>query len=778
MIIEHKGTETVTGGAAGSASAFAINNTAMAFKILSSKLYNDKVLAPIRELSCNAWDAHVAAGIAHEPFEVNLPNSFDPMFRIKDHGVGLDDEGIHSLYCRYFGSNKSDSNAFVGAMGLGSKSPFCYTDGFTVVAIFNGTKRTYDAHLSEEGMPEVILLSEEPTDEHNGLEVSFPVPPSDFFEFQNKAKVALEFIQPRPVVNLKHFAFTDTEYVVRTDKWGIRKEPRTHQTSGPRAIQGMVAYSIGRIDESKTNAAQKRILEMPVDLFFTIGDLDVAASRETLDNTKRTVANVLTLVDEVYQGLVDELKAKLNSAKTAWEARLFLNKMHDSPLKEVVKAAEKNGDIFGAYDNFILNREKPTINQMDYENLTIAKFNKHKKSLQWATKSFLFNQKASGVYQSAVSSITSGLQKKDILDVPFEVEPTMLFVLNDIKFGGEKYIHYLLQQDTVHYPNFTEVYYMTAATTTTKPQDLMDDAARLIAEIGSPDVVALSTLKALYGPIIDVKKPTYSSHLPRERKSVLSLNFKGKYSAFFSKTTYSFWTNWVKAEEKQFGAVNYYVVLQPDQKPTWGNFTTCEKMIEIFQEVRSCGYFGMDETTPVFGLKPNSKLIGQPDWVELGSHIENTVKSLMTAAKQKEMCLLLGSSNVDREELWVKIADQKALPLSSPARKFADEYLTVYRAKESKENQTLRNVLNYLRGRAQWAVTIQLPNYDKREDDVIALYPMMSFTNYSFTRYEDSHGRNYRKVLDYITLVDNTNAQSQQGQLVTNLEEIANVTIN
>jgi len=42
--------------------SFQIKATGKAFKILSDGLYSDKPLAVVRELSCNAWDSHVAAG--------------------------------------------------------------------------------------------------------------------------------------------------------------------------------------------------------------------------------------------------------------------------------------------------------------------------------------------------------------------------------------------------------------------------------------------------------------------------------------------------------------------------------------------------------------------------------------------------------------------------------------------------------------------------------------------------------------------------------------------
>ena len=64
---------------------FTISANAHAFEVLSSRLYTDTRLAIVRELSTNAYDAHVDAGNADRPFDVHLPNSFAPFFKIR-HG--------------------------------------------------------------------------------------------------------------------------------------------------------------------------------------------------------------------------------------------------------------------------------------------------------------------------------------------------------------------------------------------------------------------------------------------------------------------------------------------------------------------------------------------------------------------------------------------------------------------------------------------------------------------------------------------------------------------
>lgn len=88
----------------------------------------------IRELSCNAKDAHVDAGKGDVPFEIHLPNDLEPWFAVTDFGIGLSHEDVTGLYRTYFDSTKTKSNDVTGQFGIGSKSPFAYVDQFTVEA--------------------------------------------------------------------------------------------------------------------------------------------------------------------------------------------------------------------------------------------------------------------------------------------------------------------------------------------------------------------------------------------------------------------------------------------------------------------------------------------------------------------------------------------------------------------------------------------------------------------------------------------------------------------
>lgn len=186
--------------------SFKMAATAKGFRIISQTLYKDSILAIVRELSCNAWDAHQMNGNVNQPFEVHLPNQLEPWFSIRDYGTGMSDDTVFDVYTTVFGSTKDQSNEVIGAMGLGSKTPFAYNDGqaFIVTSIHNGMKAIYSAYLKD-GAPDLTCLSDPtPTNEPSGVEVSVPVTSKDFFAFKKAADTCLyTFALPSVKVNVE-----------------------------------------------------------------------------------------------------------------------------------------------------------------------------------------------------------------------------------------------------------------------------------------------------------------------------------------------------------------------------------------------------------------------------------------------------------------------------------------------------------------------------------------------------------------------------------------------
>jgi hypothetical protein len=153
---------------------FGISSSAEFFNILSSTLYKDQILAVVREVLCNAWDAHIEAGYTDKPVEVTIT---DDKFIIKDFGRGIHKDDMGLIYGTYGNSTKKNDGQQTGGFGLGCKAPFAYTDHFEVISCHDGVKTIYNLSKSSAqamGKPGIIPIASFPTTD-TGLQVTIRI---------------------------------------------------------------------------------------------------------------------------------------------------------------------------------------------------------------------------------------------------------------------------------------------------------------------------------------------------------------------------------------------------------------------------------------------------------------------------------------------------------------------------------------------------------------------------------------------------------------------------
>lgn len=325
-----------------SETTFRIKTTAKAFDILSSGLYTDPKLAIVRELSCNAYDAHTAAGHSDVPFEIHLPNNLEPWFHVRDFGTGLSDEDVMTLYTTYFDSTKTESNAFIGALGLGSKSPFSYTKAFEVISRFNGKRRIYSAFINEDGLPSIARLGEFDTDEINGLEVRIAIQREDFFAFVDRTAKALRWFPVKPTVSgYPNFTFEGLpEARLEGKNWKMFDTDFARDVSKMTAVQGNVGYKVDITKLGLSNTDMEMVRNVHIVGFYEIGDLEVAANREEIRYDDRSKAALLAKVAEVRAGVIASVEERVNAIK-------------DEPFWNVVIALSiMAGEVFNDYRLF------------------------------------------------------------------------------------------------------------------------------------------------------------------------------------------------------------------------------------------------------------------------------------------------------------------------------------------------------------------------------------------------------------------------------------------
>jgi hypothetical protein len=325
MILNTAPQDTATLNNVGQVSEFSIKATAKSFSILSSGLYANKIRAIVRELSCNAYDSHVGAGKKDVPFEVHLPNVIEPWFAVRDFGLGLSNEQVLKLYTTYFESTKTTSNDFVGALGLGSKSPFSYTNNFTVTAIKDGVRRIYTAFINDYGVPSIVEMSNNVTDECNGVEVRFSVnKSSDFYAFAEEAQYVFTYFPTKPnVIGRNDFSFNKVNYIRADIIKGVSQIAGNYNYRSI-AVMGNIAYPINIPNAESALGELNKYLGCNLEMHFDIGELDFQASREGLSYIPQTISAIKNKLAQLHSALYDTFKKDIFGIQNEWERAFFI----------------------------------------------------------------------------------------------------------------------------------------------------------------------------------------------------------------------------------------------------------------------------------------------------------------------------------------------------------------------------------------------------------------------------------------------------------------------
>ena len=294
------------------------------FNVLRNQLYSDKVLAVIREYSCNAVDAHVEIGKAEVPIKIVLPTQLTPEFKVRDYGRGLTEKEIAEIYAMYGESTKRGSNDQIGQLGLGCKSAFAYGDNFIINSFMDGTKTTYNAFIDPSDIGQISIMGREKTNEKSGVEIVIPVKSDDFQEFYDKAVTLFKHFKVVPDVrganrdDLKR-ELEKSKVIIEKDNWRL-VEGDSH------AIMGNISYpldsgalNIGWQDE------RAELLSSGVEIDFAIGDLEISASREALQYTDRTKKAIIDILETILKALPDALGEKFKECETLWDAKMLYN---------------------------------------------------------------------------------------------------------------------------------------------------------------------------------------------------------------------------------------------------------------------------------------------------------------------------------------------------------------------------------------------------------------------------------------------------------------------
>jgi len=586
---------------------FKIKASAKAFSILSSGLYANKIRAIVRELSCNAVDSHVAAGKQDTPFDVHLPNDLEPWFSIRDYGTGLTHEQVTQIYTTYFESTKTTSNEYIGALGLGSKSPFAYTDNFTVTAIRDNKKGIYSAFINANGVPSIAQMMTEDTDEPAGVEVKFSVNDRyDYSKFRDEARQVYTYFKLRPVVTgYKDFEF----YTVSYETENIIPGVHSYKSGSSKAIMGNIAYPVDIPNSDKVLGDLRQLLSCGLEMHFAIGELDFQASREGLSYIPQTVEAIKRKLEAVNAALTQVLAKEADAIENLWERALFLKSKRESSLwgSATVKYVTDTKFVLAnpdqkQYWNFLKDNKITTDVLASKFNITVTSFSHS------STSTTVTNNKPGYEHVKQVDGT-----HKTIHYWPFSIDRGMRFVLNDLNIGATERAKY-------HWKNTqkskdeasNQTVYVLARFDKTKPMNTKP----FFAAIHNPPTnwtISASTLK---------EKDRVSGSL----KNVTILELQERGSGGYYRSKEMVWRDAGKADSFDTTETHYYLPMS--------GFTVDSKLGHSFDvkrfysDLKECGVASLKKH--IYGVRKSDIefIKTQKNWINIEDYIPQELSKI------------------------------------------------------------------------------------------------------------------------------------------------------
>lgn len=281
-----------------------IENLDFIATLLSSNLYSNPEASFIREIVSNGWDSHVEAGNTDTPLLVRVKRGIDYNYSItiRDYGTGLSKEQFENLFCKIGSSTKRDSNAYLGAFGLGHLSPLAVSKICYITSYYDGVARLYVMTKSGNNIT-TNLMSTTDTDEKNGIEITVKGIPEIW-----KYKEALTRLAFFPNVYIDG-SFSEVNNI-KIKKYKYFTASNT--VFNDKLLLGNVLYPLDdSILPAECKDFYKTIVNSGIVINFNIGELQVTPNRESIIYNTKTNELIVNRVKEAIAEITDLLRKQV-----------------------------------------------------------------------------------------------------------------------------------------------------------------------------------------------------------------------------------------------------------------------------------------------------------------------------------------------------------------------------------------------------------------------------------------------------------------------------------
>ena len=338
-------------------SNFTLETNAHVFKMLTTNIYSDVILAGIRELSTNAADG-CKAGDLPIKYDVHVPTISNPTFSVRDYGVGISPDQMMSFYTTMGASNKRDSNSYNGQFGIGKLAPLAYATSFTVKSYFNLEVHEYLVSI-DNGIPIIVKLSSKPTTAANGLEVSYLVQPSDISKFTKRMEFFYRFSDIKPNLSTPLDIDMTDHITISGDNWYIFDNPDRYSNDAY-ILMANVPYVVSTY---QCNMPPNCVISVPT------GSVSITPGRESLNYDDKTKTTIKDAVDSLRKDVATKVNLDLATAPTPWEQAFIAN----SYLKSFRDILDPSKLVLDS--NFTLNYSSVLLTSPSNRDFFLADFN-------------------------------------------------------------------------------------------------------------------------------------------------------------------------------------------------------------------------------------------------------------------------------------------------------------------------------------------------------------------------------------------------------------------
>jgi hypothetical protein len=349
---------------------FTITDDAELMNVLSKALYTDQYLAVIRETLCNAWDAHIEAGIPDKSFWITL--DADELV-IRDFGSGIPLDMIGPVYGTYGGSTKKMNGNVTGGFGLGCKAPFAFTDHFEVTSWNQGTMTVYNMSKSSaevQGKPGIVPIVNVPTTE-TGLQVRIKLKDRhDRVRFEKLIHRIVQngemnctlngaLLEKLPFDRVVHnFLVTNKQLIETPQPLLLRYGHVIYPIESEQAFASQYQRIIQILEKIPTSNGYRRNSEYKIVFQAPPNTISITPSREALSMQEGTINTIIKLLDDflsiaearLEKGCFDLLQSSINQTWLNAAPKVLFETKDKIPN---LRRQENIEDVIVDFDQFI-----------------------------------------------------------------------------------------------------------------------------------------------------------------------------------------------------------------------------------------------------------------------------------------------------------------------------------------------------------------------------------------------------------------------------------------